>query len=1004
MVDVFNYYGLQLNHNNKALCPFHNDTHASLSVKPKKNIATCFSCGVTGNVISFVQKYEKQVNNVDLSYNQTLAKVVEICNLNIDVSRLNKKNYDNQYKISARKYSEEEKRLLEINKYLARLFNYNLTVIDKEPLDYLHGRNVEDKQIEELNLGYSEKGQLLKIAEKNDKIKREDLLKLGYLRYDSYGNIQESFTNRIMFPIQDEKGNIVSFAGRGIKNEEIKYLHTEETDIFKKRELLYNFVNAKPLAYNNEIIIVEGFLDVAGAKRIGFENVVATMGVALSDEHLNLIQKNHSTITLALDNDKAGHDAMIKVIPELLQKGIKVDVLDFSKIGDYKDFGNLSEKNIAFMDIQKSKVSGFRFLLDHKYFKDIEFKVENIYEIYKTLKKDKLITNTYDDALFKEYIMDYTEFNKQELDEIMYPKKIENKANVIDNLTAKAMTNFLYTELLSKISRMDDKVLSVYFNNHKETIEKRLVSLFNSNPDYYLDPSSASLNTEVLLAEFLKDNKEYNDYETLNRFKYVDIFQQTYIKNSNGSAKINLKENQIQMVIKQFEDSLSDEEKLALEEVEELYIINNESDIDGILSYNNKTLDIIKGNIKQRLFLNKNKMQFFKYGNLFLNIDKDFIDDKFKGKTGNYKTVLFFNNLDNKLNLDKSNVITNEEEQKEASTINKDIEQIKELKKDFEFSVNQVLLRPDLDTDTHYFVRIPNTGAKEYMYIPKNECDWKDSDEIFYTKLKYGETYKIYDINGKYIYDKSFYNLKSKWEDKTKKEEIPSNEIIQEVKENPTDSIVYDNNYTSKYNEIISRVYSSKIYLETEKGFYIKTDNPSTLLFVIKKNCVWTDDKSYLIVYPRKNFFGNYGISQYKLEGFKKTFEKKLSFNEITKYLKLFYPKGQKKKESLSITIPKYKCKIDSNFVEIPLTIDNISGYLNVNIVKTKIDQESVIVELSKQEQIGFRNTSGEYIDHYDGSKIYESYNNMLLENTIANSSVEESVIQEIPMIEKEAA
>ena len=186
---------------------------------PKKNIATCFSCGVTGNVISFVQKYEKQVNGNDLNINQAIAKVVEICNLNIDVSKLNKKSSNNQFIVSARRYTDEEKHLIEVNEYIAKLFHYNLTAINKDAKNYLYNRKVEDKQINELNLGFAGKGQLLKIAENNDKIKKQDLIDLGYLRIDDYGNIHETFTDRIMFPICDEKGNILSFAGRGMKDE-----------------------------------------------------------------------------------------------------------------------------------------------------------------------------------------------------------------------------------------------------------------------------------------------------------------------------------------------------------------------------------------------------------------------------------------------------------------------------------------------------------------------------------------------------------------------------------------------------------------------------------------------------------------------------------------------------------------------------------------------------------------------------------------------------------------
>ena len=212
----------------------------------------------------------------------------------------------------------------------------------------------------------------------------------------------------------------------------------------------------------------------------------------------------------------------------------------------------------------------------------------------------------------------------------------------------------------------------------KETYDKvkKINDTIEEN-DKYLKNESSNLNRDELLTDFLKDNKDYSDYESLNRFKYLNVFDKTYIKNSNGSARIRLDDNQIQIVIKQYENSLSDQDKLALEEVEELYIINNLDDIDGILSYKNKTLDILKENIKEKLFLNKGKMEFFKFGSLFLNVDKDFIDTRFKGKTGNFKTILFYNNLDNNLVLNKNNVIT-----KESNVVEERFVSTKELEQD----------------------------------------------------------------------------------------------------------------------------------------------------------------------------------------------------------------------------------------------------------------------------------------------------------------------------------
>lgn len=995
-----NYYGLKLNHN-KTLCPFHNDNHPSLTVNHKKNIATCFSCGATGNVISFVQKYEKQINNNDLTVNEAIAKVVEICNLNIDISHLNRRNYNNQYIVSSRKYTEEEQELLKVNEYLGKLFHYNLTAIDRESLNYLHERKIDDKQIKELNLGFAMKGQLLQIAEKNEKIPSAALIELGYLRTDDFGNLYEAFQDRIMIPIHDEKGNIISFCGRTIKDEKPKYLHTAENKLFHKSDLLYNFYNAKTLAYNNELILVEGYMDVAGARRLGFENVVATMGVALTSEQLKLIKRNHSSITLALDNDQAGHDAMIRIIPDLLKQGFKVNVLDISQLGEYKDFGDLSNADIDTQKIQNTKISGFTFLMNKKYFKDKDLNVENISSVYKELKKDKLIVNTFDESLYKEYLINNTNFNKNELDEIMYPKKIQKKETTIGTFTSIAMTNFLYTELLLEVQNMDDKVLTIYFSNHKDVIEEKLVSIFNNNPDKYLNNKDASLNTKLLLDNFLKDNKEYSDYESLNKFKYLNVFDKTYIKNSNGSARVRLKDSQIQSVIKQYEDSLSDRDKLALEEVEELYIVNSLEDIDGILSYQNKSLDILKENIKERLFLNANKMEFFKFGSIFQNVNKDFIDDKFKGRTGNFKTILFYNNLDNKLDLNKESIVNNDEIINKEPIISRE-EKESEKQVDFVFSINQVLLVPSLETDTHYFVRIPNTEAKEYMFISKEECDWANNGELFYTSLKYGKSYPIYNKMGEYIFDKSFNELKNKWEDKTKSNNTPSNDIRVEPEVLPDNDILYDNTYISKYKDPISKIYKSKIYLETEKGFYIKTNDSDTLLFAVKKICNWTEDKSYLIVNPKKGLF-NSGLSKYSLDGFKKTFEKKLSYNEIGKYIKMFYPNEVAKKEIISITIPKYKCTFNSNFIEIPLTIDNTSGFISVNIVKTKINKDSVIVGFSKNDQLVFHDKEGNYISQYSSDKICDSYNTGQESSKVIDlpSNNEEEFI---PVYEKEAA
>jgi len=993
-----NYYGLKIS-NNKCICPFHNDTNPSLSVSPKKNIATCFSCKTAGNPISFVKNYENLVNHKSITNDEAIEIVAKICNLNIDISKLKRKSFNSRYFVASRKYTEEEQKLLEVNENLNKLFNYNLTV-NKNAKEYLYNRDIDDTTIKESSLGFAQKGQLLKIKDNNnEKYPLSALIELGYLKENDYGNIYETFSDRIMIPIRDEKGNIVTFCGRTIKDEEPKYLHTSETKIFKKKELLYNFSDAKLLAYNNELILVEGYMDVIGAKKIGYNNVAAIMGTALTEEQLNLIKKNHSYITLALDNDRAGRDAMLQYIPELLKQDFKVNVIDISKIGDYKDFGVLSENNIPFLDVQKAKITGFSFLLDHKYFKDIEMNVDNIYSVYKELKKDKIINNTYDEFLFKEYVENNSSFTRKDIEEIIYPKKIEQKENLINNFAAKAMSSYLYTELLLQIEKQDDEVLKNYFTHYKEKVEERIITIFNNNPELYVDYQSSKVKTDLLLNEILKDNKDYFNYESLNRFKYVDVFTKTYIKNSNGQARLRLDENQRQMVIKQFEESLTDQSKLALEEVEELYIINSIDDIDGILDYNSSTLEVLKDNLKDRMFLNKGKMDFFKFGSLFLKENKDFIDNKFKGKTGNFKTILLYNNLDNNLNVDKNNIISDKEviDIKEFHPTKKVDAVEKKNNKDYDYSINKMLVVPEFETDKEYFIRIPGTGAKEYFYLPKSECKWSETGEMLYSTLQYGKSYSIYNSEGEYQFTKTFDELKINWEDKTKKESSEE----EKTNSNKVDNeIIYDNNYTSKYKEPIIKVYHSKKYLETDKGFYIRTEDPNVLLFAIKKICNWTEDGSYLIITPRKKGF-NSGISKYNLSGFKKDFDKRLGFSEISKYINIIHPINQKNKQKFCLEFSKDICSFSSNYIKIPMVIDDTKGFIQVNLIKSKITQDKVFLELSENEQIEFHNEAGEYLNSYNSIKIYNTYNDRKAESKIEFPNVH-NVVYEVP--EKEAA
>lgn len=837
-------------------------------------------------------------------------------------------------------------------------------------LTYLHERGLSDDLIKEMNLGFAVKGQLLRASEntnEDSKLNINQLKELGLIRLDGL-NMYEVFEDRIIFPITDEKGNIVTFAGRAIHDEKPKYLHTSETPIFHKKELLYNYSNAKTYSYNDELILTEGYMDVIGSKQKGFDNVVALMGTELSEEHIKLLKKNHCSITLALDNDyekqeNIGRNAILKAIPKLLEEGFKVDVLDISKLGNYKDFGDIGKSNLSREEILKAKVSSFSFMMDYYYFKDKELNVETIHNVFETAKKDKFLISTLDESKYREYILERVNYSKEELEEILYPKSLSSKVNPFTNLQAIAMEEFVKNNLDNDLQKRNDKVLSGYYEINKEEINNKAIKLFNENPSYYLSKNAMKLNTALLIYNVLNEDNRYSEYETLHSFKYEDIFEKTFIKNINSSAKVNLTFEQKQAIINQYENSLTDKERLSLEEVEELYIINDIRDLDGILNHNNTTMKTFKENIQDRMFLNKDGMQFFKYGNLFLNIDKEFISNEFKGKTGNFKTILLFNNLDGKIKLE-----TNQLTKEQTSVIRDEIEQDKSeeiVKKDFTFSINHILLEPSKETDTHYFIRVPNTNMKDYFYLPKSECNWVNNNEMLFTKLKSGTKYKIYNRNGEFKEEKTAEEFRRYWEDKTKQKvfesKVKEDVSKEESKESPP--VLSSKPYIPE-KEPVCKIYKTKIVEETKDGYYFKLDTDD-FFYVTKKICTWNQDGSYLIMKPKKNRLTGTGISRYEVQDGNRKFAGRISFNELENYFHFFYPATYKRTPKQIIEISKDHCNITNNFISIPITLDNVYGFIRVSTTKCKEDKDNIKIELSKNEQLSFYSKEGNYIGHY---------------------------------------
>jgi DNA primase len=292
--------------NFKALCPFHPERVPSFYVFPERQSWHCFgACGTGGDVFSFVMRKEA----VDF------GEALRILAQKAGVSLTPKQPDESQ---------SEAERLKEINEAAAEYYHYLLLQpsAGEGTRNYLAQRGISDKTIEEFQLGFSPdswealRQQLVKKGYQED-----ELLAAGLLvekeqgRLDSSRGTYDRFRNRLMFPIRDIAGRVLGFGARALDDSLPKYLNSPQTLIFDKSGALYGIDRAKSaIRKQNLAVVVEGYMDVIVAHQYGFNNVVASLGTALTERQVGIIKKLTKSLTLALDADAAGEMATLRGI------------------------------------------------------------------------------------------------------------------------------------------------------------------------------------------------------------------------------------------------------------------------------------------------------------------------------------------------------------------------------------------------------------------------------------------------------------------------------------------------------------------------------------------------------------------------------------------------------------------------------------------------------------------------------------------------------------------
>ncbi len=316
------------------LCPFHSEKTPSFTVYPDTQSFYCFGCGAGGDVITFV----RQIENLD--YVEAVKFLADKAGLPMP---------EDGYDDSAARLRT---RILELNREAARFFHQTLLSADgARGRSYLVQRGLSPKIITKYGLGYApDRWNDLMYHLQGKGFSRDEMEKAAVIVRRAK-SAYDKFRDRVMFPIIDIRGNVVAFGGRRLGEQGPKYMNSDDTPVFKKSRNLFSLNFAKNVK-ERRLILAEGYMDVISIFQGGFENVVATLGTALTGEQARLISQYADEVVIAYDSDQAGQAATRRAIGLLGEVGVKTRILRMEGAKDPDEF------------IKKFGATRFKLLLD----------------------------------------------------------------------------------------------------------------------------------------------------------------------------------------------------------------------------------------------------------------------------------------------------------------------------------------------------------------------------------------------------------------------------------------------------------------------------------------------------------------------------------------------------------------------------------------------------------------------------------------------------------------
>ena len=338
------------------LCPFHGEKTPSFNVVEEKQFYHCFGCGKSGDVFKFIEDYR------GVSFMDAVQIVADRAGFPLEIEHSRKE-------LST--HTHPHQALYDIHAEAARFYHAVLmtTKIGEEARSYLYERGLTDEVIKHFQIGLAPNENNYLYRSVSGKFDEHVIMNSGLFNLADNNLVYDAFQNRIMFPLTNDTGQVIAFSGRiwqasDIEQKVAKYKNSRSTPIFNKSYELYHLDKAKAtIKRSHEVYLMEGFMDVIAAYRAGIENAVASMGTALTHEHVEHLRKFTKKVILTYDGDKAGQAATQKALDEL--HNLSVEIV---RISDNMDPDEFIKKNSA-DDLQnlliKTRISDIEFLLNY---------------------------------------------------------------------------------------------------------------------------------------------------------------------------------------------------------------------------------------------------------------------------------------------------------------------------------------------------------------------------------------------------------------------------------------------------------------------------------------------------------------------------------------------------------------------------------------------------------------------------------------------------------------